>query len=261
MGFVKSVEEIQSKQPEHPNFFDAESIMVYFMTKPETVEKLLPPPLKPVELPLASVFVANYPKTNFCPPYLESALMLFAQHDGQQGVFVVAMPVTDDIALILGREYFGYPKKIGNIHFEKEGNRVKGWTERHGVRFLDIKADLGGKFNNANAQEMILEKLKSNPDITVYNFKFFQAPEMQGFDYNPRLMQEVVARRPRQVEIGEAELILKSSMHDPWGDVEIVEVLGAVYAVSDMTMMPGKIVAEVDPVEFAPYAQMKLDNY
>jgi hypothetical protein len=27
-----------------------------------------------------------------------------------------------------------------------------------------------------------------------------------------------------------------------------------------MTMMQGKIVAEVEPAEFAPYAYMKLDN-
>jgi acetoacetate decarboxylase len=261
MGFIKSSEEIQKKKSENPQFYEAEGITVYFMTKPEIVKKLLPPPLKPIELPLGLVFIANYPKTNFCPPYFESALSLFAEYNGEQGIFIVAMPVTNDIALILGREVYGYPKKIADIHLEKEGNQVKGWTERHGVRFLDLRAKLDGKFNNENAQQMITERIKSNPDVIVYNYKFFPAPEGRGFDYNPRLMQETVTRKFKKVEFGKAELILKSSKHDPWGDVEIEGILGATYAIFDMSMLPGKIVAEVDQAEFAPYGYMKLDNF
>jgi hypothetical protein len=41
--------------------------------------------------------------------------------------------------------------------------------------------------------------------------------------------------------------------------VEIVRVYGAIYTVGDNTMLPGKVVAEVDQTEFTPYALMKLD--
>lgn len=40
---------------------------------------------------------------------------------------------------------------------------------------------------------------------------------------------------------------------------EIVRVLGAVYTVGNNTMLPGRVVAEVDPMSFAPYALMKVD--
>ena len=60
--------------------------------------------------------------------------------------------------------------------------------------------------------------------------------------------------------MGEAELILRPSEHDPWDDVEIVRVLGAMYTVGDSTMLPGSVVAEADQAEFAPYAFMKLDT-
>ena len=46
---------------------------------------------------------------------------------------------------------------------------------------------------------------------------------------------------------------------DPWADVEVVKVLGAIYTVGDNTMLPGSVVAEVDPTEFVPYAFMKID--
>jgi hypothetical protein len=42
--------------------------------------------------------------------------------------------------------------------------------------------------------------------------------------------------------------------------VEIVRVLGAVYTIGDNTLLPGSAVAEVDPMSFAPYASMKVDN-
>ena len=59
--------------------------------------------------------------------------------------------------------------------------------------------------------------------------------------------------------MGEAELTFRPSEHDPWCDVEIVRVLGAMYTVSDNTMLPGHVVAEVEQAEFVPYAFMKLD--
>ena len=61
------------------------------------------------------------------------------------------------------------------------------------------------------------------------------------------------------MEIGEAEVILGSSDHDPWAEVEIVKVLGATYTICNNTMLPGTVVADVGQDEFAPYAFMKLD--
>jgi acetoacetate decarboxylase len=259
MGFIKNLDEISEKYKKNGEFYDAEVLTVYFETKQEVVKKLLPPPLQPSALPIGAVFVANYPKTNFGVAYLESAIFLLAQYNGEEGVYCLAMPVTNDIALILGREVFGYPKKMATIKFEREGKDIRGWTERHGIRFFEVKANLSGKFNDTAAQELITESMKSEPDVVVYNFKYFPAPEREGFDYNPRLIKEVVKRNPKSMEMGEAELILRPSEHDPWRDVEIVKVYGAVYTVGDNTMLPGSVVAEIDQAEFMPYAFMKVD--
>jgi len=259
MGFVKTVEEISEKYQPNGEFYDAEVLTVYFETKSEVVERLLPPPLKPAALPIGAAFVANYPKTNFGVTYLESALFLLAQHNGEEGAYCLSMPVTNDIALILGREVFGYPKKMAEIGFEREGDDIRGWTERNGTRFFEVKARLNGKFNDVGVQQMMADEIESNPDVTVYNFKYFPAPEREGFDYNPRLVKEIVKRKNKSVEMGEAELILQPSEHDPWIDVEIVRVYGAIYTVGDNTMLPGSVVAEADQAEFTPFAFMKID--
>jgi acetoacetate decarboxylase len=169
------------------------------------------------------------------------------------------MPVTDDMALILGREIFGYPKKMANIQLTRDGIEVGGWVERHGVRLVDIRAKLTGKFNDEAALGMMKARLESNPDTVIFNYKYFPAPSGKGFDYDPRLVREVVKSNRKSMELGQAEVVLGFSPHDPWGEVEIVKVLGATYTLSNNTMLPGVVVAEARQDEFVPYALMKLD--
>ena len=233
----------------------------YFETNPEILEKLIPPPLKPAPMPLGAAFIAQYPKTNIGITYQESALFLYVEYNGEQGIYPLSVPVTDDMALILGRELFGYPKKIAKVGFEREGDDVRGWSERHGIRFFEVTAKLTGKFNDTSAQQLMTERMKSNPDVSVFNFKYFPAPEGEGFDYNPRLVRGVVKRNPKSIEMGEAELKFTLSDHDPWSDVEIVRVIGAVYTVTNNTLLPGSVVDEVEPSEFLPYSFMKLDSF
>jgi len=63
------------------------------------------------------------------------------------------------------------------------------------------------------------------------------------------------------MEMGEVEIELKSSIHDPWAEVEIAKVLGALYIMGDNSMRPGSAVAEVEPDKFEPYAFLKWDWY
>ncbi|HRW80184.1 MAG TPA: hypothetical protein P5285_05290, partial [Desulfomonilia bacterium] len=57
----------------------------------------------------------------------------------------------------------------------------------------------------------------------------------------------------------EAEITLRDSPYDPWSEVEVVRTLGAMYTKGDNFMLGGRVVAEVDPIRFAPYAFLKWD--
>ena len=262
MGFVKSLESIMAANRETADFYDAEMLVVFWETKPDIVARLLPPPLKPAANPIAMAFVANYPRTNFDVTYRESALFLRAEFEGEEGGYCLSMPVTSDIAMAGGREIFGFPKKIANIELNREGDTFEGWTERRGIRFMEIRAKMTGKLNVEDAAGMVMNA-GANPDGSTegvsYNFKHFPAPEGMGFDYNPRLVKQVTTMRPKEVQIGEAEVLLQPSDYDPWAEVEIVRVLGAVRTVGDNSMKSGAVVAEVGLIEFAPYAFLKWD--
>ena len=261
MGFVKSYEELgrtaRSKGGLY-EFYNAEMLTVMWETKRDIVKRLLPPPLKPVRRPLAMAFVAYYPKTNFCPPYYEGGLFLRATFKGIEGNYCLAMPVTNDIAMAGGREEFGYPKKLANIEFKRIGKYVEGSLERHGLRFFEIRAKLTGKPSSDDFPSLMVSKYKDG-SIVNYNFKYFLAPGSDIFDYKPRLVRERVILSPSLVEWGEAEVKLSSSDYDPWAEVEVIKMLGAVYTVGNNTMQRGSVVAEVDPGAFVPYATLKWD--
>jgi len=95
----------------------------------------------------------------------------------------------------------------------------------------------------------------------TYNFKYFLAPDGSGFDYNPRLVRERVVMRPSVAEFGEVEVTMSPSDYDPWSEVEIVRMLGAVYTKGNNTMLRGKVVAETDPIAFMPFAVTKWDYW
>ncbi|MHA1803927.1 MAG: acetoacetate decarboxylase family protein [Promethearchaeota archaeon] len=264
MSFVKTPEEIEQKfRMESGDFYDAEMLVIYWETKEDIIKRLLPPPLKPAKHPVASAFVANYPRTNFGVSYKEAALFIHAEHEGIVGMYCLSMPVDNDIALILGRETFGYPKKLATMHLKKEGDNVEGWFERHGIRVFEGRARLTNKPNTTDALKILMELglNPSKPSSTVYNFKFFAAPDLINLDYNPRLMREEITMKPSMMKIGEGTVKLNFSEKDPWSEVEVVRELGALYLVSDNSMRPGTIVAEIDQETFRPYAYIKIDPF
>lgn len=261
MGFVRSMEKIVETYRETGEFYDAEMLTVMWETEPEVVERLTPPPLRPATRPIAVAFVANYPKTNFGVSYLESSLLLMVEFEGEKGMYCLSMTVTNDMAMAAGREIYGYPKKLGNIRVTRKADEVEGIAERHGVRFCDLRARLTGKFNTKDAEEIFSEVLGrgSKRVGVIFNFKHFPAPDGLGFDYNPRLIKGEVEFHPTSIEFGEAEVIVRPSEHDPWVDVKIQRVLGAMYTVGNSSMKKGRVVAEADPMEFAEYAFLKWD--
>jgi acetoacetate decarboxylase len=261
MGFVKSLEQIMASRRPTADFYDAEMLTVFWETKPEIVARLLPPPLKPAPYPLATAFVANYPKTNFDVAYSEAALFLHATYEGQEGNYCLAMPVTNDMALVGGRELFGYPKKMAQIQMQREGDTAVGWAQRHGCRFFELRVKLSGRLNVPGAEKMSSRQADESGAIHGfgYTYRFFPTPQAAPMEYNPWLMRQETLLRPKSIELGEAEVIIQDSPYDPWAEVEIVKMLGAMYMVGDNSMLSGKALTAVDPIQFAPHAFIRMD--
>ncbi len=52
-------------------------------------------------------------------------------------------------------------------------------------------------------------------------------------------------------------MVLRPSELDPWSEVELVRVPGAVHQKCNNSMLLGQVVAEADPVAFALHSRLK----
>lgn len=111
---------------------------------PRAASKWLPCGLRIASPCKATLFVADYPETSFGSVYREAAVLLHTRWLGLLAcVHCPWMLVDDDVALILGRECLGYPKKMGSIALSVQGDRVTAQVERAGTRLLDMSGELG----------------------------------------------------------------------------------------------------------------------
>ena len=249
-----------------PDFPNAEMVVAVFDTDQKVVKHVLPRPLKPAKEPQGMAFVARYPQTNFGCVYNEGALFLACEFKGERGLYCLSMPVDDDMAMVGGREQFGYPKKIADaITLERDDMSASGSVVRKGTEILKISCTLEG-----DCPDGIYDLLSYRTEdwdgvpchkFLVFQFKFFPGPG-GGFDYFPRLIREAVLFRPVSArKIGSGELVLGSTPYDPLGDIPVGEVTSLTYGVYHNTMLPGKVVGRVwNPLKFARHAFFKTDS-
>ena len=247
-------------------FRNVEMLSALFRTDPTVVKAILPKPLVPAEEPLAQAFIARYPETNFGVSYSEGALFLRATYKDEPGWYCLAMPVDNDMAMVGGREQFGYPKKIAEeITLERVGDQVVGRVVRHGVEVLHIEAELTDPLSTTTLDAIgpEVEDLEGRPcrKGVSYLFKFSPSPDGRGFDYVPRLVREVVLFRPRDGQMsGAGKLEMASSPYDPLGDLPVLDVMEVGFGIWDNDMLPGRVVARVNnPLSFARHAMFKQD--
>jgi acetoacetate decarboxylase len=97
----------------------------------------------------ATIVVADYRETSFGPAYHEAGVLLHVKLGFSEAVHCPWMLVDDDVALILGREYMCFPKKLGQISLSIEGDRVRATVGRKGTRLIDIDGTVGSEAADA----------------------------------------------------------------------------------------------------------------
>ena len=252
MGFVRSADELDRYyQLTVREFPEAHMMGVMFGADPDLTRRLLPPPLEQAEAPGGLIFIAEYGDTNLGPGYREAALFLRCRYQGQPGSYCLSMPIDSEPSrLHNGRDIYGFPKKGARIHFERGGQRAHGWVERAGIRFVELTVELSGSLPELPA---------SGP---TYLFKGMPRADLEpGFDGPVFLVSQKTELTARKIEIGAADLRFQASDHDPWIELEGMQVMLAFLIQSSNRMLPGKILAEVDGDAYLPHYFRMTDFY
>jgi len=250
MGFVKSTEELARIRETLVNarFTNFEVLSVSFLTDPATVARLLPPPLEPTDRPVVTVDVSRY-SSNCVGDYNSSTISLAARYQDIEAGYFLAFVIDSDAGLIYGRELEGSPKKLGRAGIVRQGSKMFGWAERHGVRLVEIQADLTTDLGPSNSK-----------NLQIFCFKALQASNGDGLEDDAYLTVGG-AQLNLAVELeGQGSITLGGSDLDPWNEIEVKEVLGSSYMQGDLEPR-FKTIGRIPAADILPYYYGRADDW
>ncbi|MBS7251924.1 MAG: acetoacetate decarboxylase family protein [Candidatus Freyarchaeota archaeon] len=203
-----------------------------YVSKPDIIQKILPPPLEAGKEGIVLVFIAEYPESNFGVTYNESAMFVQASFPAREGkingVYCPCMYVDNDVAMIGGREIYGLPKKIAKINLERQGDRVTGTLERDGVTLVDMEAKLTGKIEGT---------MSFGP---TFSLRAFPSPDMEGLSLAEILSIDITTE-PKEAYTATGTIKFEKSESDPLYEVEPVINMGMIYTIGTPKMSKGTI--------------------
>ena len=249
MGFVKTPEEIARIEHalSHPRFVNGEMLSVDFLTEPDAVCGVLPPPLEPGAEPLVSAMIGRW-QSNCVGDFCGGAIYVAARHDGIEGRYVLAMWMDGDIPTIFGRDLFGEPKKLAESRLHRRGEEYTAWLERGGVRLLELHAQLPDELGPSQAEGV------------NFNFKARPAANGIGLEEDAILTRATFQTIVRNARAGTGALTLRGTVHDPLDELPIVSIAGASFVECDL-IASCESVATVPADVFLPYHHGRHDDW
>ena len=249
MGFRRSPAEMAAIQQTlaEVEFVGGESLSVDFLTRPEIVRAVLPAELDPGERPRITVQVSRW-RSNCVGDFDASSVYVSARHGDVDGDYVLTMFMDSDVPMLFGRDLFGEPKKIGRSTLYRNDGHMSGVLERGGTRLIEIEADLA---EDSGPTSVVGRNFNVKYDLAPDGTRLLGAPTLTMATFD----QTVTVRRR-----AEASVTLRSTVHDPLGELEIVELLGGVYVETGMRATCAAI-GSLDADAFLPLALGRADYW
>jgi acetoacetate decarboxylase len=220
------------------------SLEVVYLTDPDALAAVLPPPLRPPAVPRVHVRITDI-DLRFGDYRHQEKVGYFAVDArlGEiEGEYPLLIPIDLEHAVAISRERFGEPKKLAEIEMSREGDHVQGSITRGGVTFIEIAGD-------------IIEKLPTPEPYPARQwwFKFMPGVDGRGFDGDPLLVQLEQVRKPESVERVEGKLVLRDLASCPVVDLPVLETVSIHWTRRSSENTP-RIVGPVDAEAFEPFA-------
>jgi acetoacetate decarboxylase len=223
MGFVKTPEEIARIEHvmRHPRFVNSEMLRVDFLSDPDVIAHILPPPLEPADQPVVGAMVGRW-QSNCVGDYNGGALYVAARHEGVEGDYVLGMYMSADAAMIFGRDLFGEPKKQSTSQLHRSGSRFRAYVERGGTRLIELEADLPTELG------------PSEGGGVNFNFKARPASAGAGLEEDAVLTLASFRSTIHAAYEGTGSVTLRGTVHDPVDEIPVVSVVRASFVECDL---------------------------
>ena len=225
----------------------ATALVATYLTDPEVIAAVLPPPIEPGSEPLVKVTVATVDIAGY-PTFGAGSFSVRARHEGTDGFYALLMPMTTEQSVIGGRETFGEPKKLGSVDLVRHGDRVTGTFARMGIEIVNVDGRVSGEL-----------ELPDTETRTDFYLKFLPSPDGKGFDTIPDLVYCHRTEQTRKLEEVTGEVILRESRYDPVADLPVRELLDITLA-ERSSIQRGEIHGTVPGEWIRPYTHQRYDD-
>lgn len=219
------------------SYEDCEAIVSLFQTSSDVAE-LLPEGIVPLsDPPMAAVMLTHYPFSTVGEYNEYLALIQVEDLDGEPAFYIPYIYVTNDRALIAGREMAGAPKKLARMELDTEGSIVSGSLERPAgtpLAELTVAPDqraVGGMLDTLMGERMPLLSIRHLPPIEGGDGCTQLVKWYADVDFH----EDAQGRPKRWMGSGTLEYPAESP-HDPVHRVPVDHELATVYGQFDMAL-------------------------
>ncbi|TAN28076.1 MAG: acetoacetate decarboxylase [Castellaniella sp.] len=215
-------------------FMKREFLVISYRTDPKLLRTIVPAPLKPAGEGIVKMEFIRMPDSTGFGDYTESGQVIPVTFKGRPGTYSHNMFLNDDAPIAGGREIWGFPKKLANPSLRVDKDVLVGTLD-----YGDIRVATG----TMGYKHIPFDPKKAFEAVTGDNYLLKIIPHV---DCTPRIC-ELVRYRCQDVTIhgawqGPAALQLFEHALAPVAQLPVLEVVGAVHILTDLTLGLGEVV-------------------
>jgi acetoacetate decarboxylase len=253
LRYVRTLEQIKQAREKDPEFLPStvRSVRCVYETDAKIARALLPKPLEPAAPEVCVTF--SHVAMHLSPERtLEIGSAIFgvrAVYDGVPGIYLLTMPMTTEQAVIGGRETYGEPKKIAQIEFTKQGDRVAAKVSRMGMTYLSVSGAVGKPLG---AREFVEHAycVKASPSCDP----------SRALDGDPLLVRlEWRHTHTGAWQVDGGSLVLGESPLDPVADIPVRRLVCCEYE-EGRTQSNGRVLRSIPGDWFLPFLHGRYDD-
>jgi acetoacetate decarboxylase len=215
-------------------FYNREFMIITYRSDPEAVRRWVPEPLKVTD-PIVKFEVIHMPDSEGVGSYYESGQVIQVEHDGKVGGLTHMMYLDSMAGVLVGREQWGFPKKLGFPEIKIEQDTLVGTLEVS--KIVVATATMGYKY-----EEKDLEEAKRGME-SASNFLLKVIPHV---DDSLRICE--------LVKYPITDVVMKGAWSSPgaltyvphalapFADLPVLEVLSADHMLMDLSIGFGEVV-------------------
>ena len=214
---------------------DNHSINIVFRTTPEALQARVPSPLIPNPGNFAFVYVGEF---NVFDPirasYLEAGIGVPVLFDNKPGNYFLYLYLDMTVAIVAGREIWGWPKKDAGIKINVENGKYQASVVRDEVEIIRA---------SVYAVEPV-SPITPSVYVPAINLKIIPSVCRNHPPDVLQLTSAAGASVKKALFRGEASLSLASSPNDPLAELPVLEIISGERSIDDMTLDCGEVLVD-----------------